>query len=335
MNKIRIGILSPSEIATRRFLPALGGSAEFVGMAVADKSEWAGEIGDDAFRAINEKEREKAAAILEKFGGRLFESYGALINSPDVDAVYAPLPPALHFHWGMTALNAGKHVLLEKPLTVDLEDTKKLLSAAREKDLLIYENFAFEFHKQIERIKEIVASGTLGEIRQIRASFGFPYRGARDFRYEKSLGGGAVNDCGGYPIKLASVLLGKTIKTTFAKLGSSRRHNVDTYGTAAFVNDEGTVAITSFGMDNTYKCELEIWGSKNTLLAPRVFTPPADFETQLIVTGEDPQEIRVEPDDYFKNSIDRFIRYTSGDKETIYEQILLQNELMESVRREL
>ena len=333
MKKIKIGILSPSDIATRRFLPALPKEVEFKGIAVASKNEWAGEIDDDAFVSLNKRELEKANSIVSMFGGRVFSSYLSLITSGEIDAIYIPLPPALHYQWGKISLENGLHVLLEKPLTVRYKDTEKLISLARTNNLLVYENYAFEFHKQIETVKNVLKSGVLGEIRLIRSSFGFPYRGSNDFRYNKSLGGGALNDCGGYPIKLATILLGDKTKVKYSKLGFIDNHDVDAYGFSVLENDEGMSAIASFGMDNTYKCELEIWGSKSTLYCPRVFTPPADFRTKIILNGERNEEIAVEEDDYFKNSIERFIHYINGNKEDIYQQILLQDYLMEEVRK--
>ena len=333
MNKIRIGILSPSDIATRRFLPALSKFVELVGIAVASKKEWFGQIDDDSFSLINGREIDKANRIVSQYGGRVFPSYQSLISCGEIDAIYIPLPPALHFRWGKASLENKLHVLLEKPLTTSFQETKELVEIAKSNNLLIYENYAFEFHKQIETVKNILKSGVLGEIRLIRSSFGFPYRGSNDFRYNKSLGGGALNDCGGYPIKLATILLGGKTKVKYSKLGFIDNHDVDAYGFSVLENDEGMSAIASFGMDNTYKCELEIWGSKSTLYCPRVFTPPADFRTKIILSGERNEEIAVEEDDYFKNSIERFIHYINGNKEEIYQQILLQDYLMEEVKK--
>lgn len=332
MKKTRIGILSPSEIAMRRFLPALPTNVEFVGIAVASRDEWAGDVDDGTFHQLHEKEMEKANAIISLYGGRVFLSYSSLITSGELDAIYVPLPPALHFQWGKKALENGLHVLLEKPLTVRYEETEELIAIAGARNLLIYENYAFEFHQQIEMVEAILRSGKLGEVRQIRTSFGFPYRGPNDFRYNKFLGGGALNDCGGYPIKLATILLGDDVSLKYANLGYLDSHDVDVFGSLVLENSLGTPAIASFGMDNAYKCELEIWGSKNTLYCPRIFTPPADFRPKVIISGETNEEILVDSDDYFKNSISRFIEFLSKDKEMIYQEILLQDRLMEEVR---
>ena len=151
---IRIGIICPSEIAARRFLPALrkAGNICFAGVAIADKTEFKG-----ATDVVIEAERAKAQAMIDNYGGRLFESYHALITSDEVDAVYLPLPPGLHYQWAKQALEADKHILVEKPATTSLTATADLIELAREKKLAVHENYMFVFHKQIQEVNDIVA----------------------------------------------------------------------------------------------------------------------------------------------------------------------------------
>lgn len=98
----------------------------------------------------------------------------------------------------------------------------------------------FAFHKQIEDIKKIVADGEIGNVRLIRIDFGFPKRAQNDFRYNKKLGGGALFDCGGYPVKLARILLGGDVHITDANFIMSEEHNVDLYGSATLKNEKVT-----------------------------------------------------------------------------------------------
>ena len=109
---IRLGIICPSEIAVRRFLPALKQCVDFqfAGVAVADRTEY-----DGATDEILSKEVEKAKRIQAEYGGEIFNGYQSMIESGDVDAIYLPLPPALHFPWAERVLRSGKHVLVEKP----------------------------------------------------------------------------------------------------------------------------------------------------------------------------------------------------------------------------
>lgn len=301
---IRIGIICPSEIAIRRFLPALqqSKSFRFVGVAYANEEEYAG-----ASEAVIKAECAKAENIVSQYGGQVFSSYRSLIEFDGVDAIYLPLPPGLHFQWAKCALEAGKHVFVEKPCTTRFDDTDTLISIAQERKLVVYENYMFIYHNQINEINDIVNSGEIGNVRLYRINFGFPMREQSDFRYNKALGGGALLDCGGYTLKYASALLGSTAHLVYAMMNSIDGFAVDMYGSAVLINDEGLTVQLSFGMDNDYKCELEVWGSRGTLRTGRVFTAPAGFSPSLIISKNGKVEEReLSKDDAFLKSIDRF-----------------------------
>lgn len=306
---IRIGIICPSNIAFRRFLPALKKCENFtyVGVACATPEEWFGGDATGKDTSVLRKEREKAESFAKEYGGKVFEGYEALLSSSEIDAAYLPLPPALHYEWGKKALEKGKHVFLEKPSTTSAKETADLVEIAKNAELALHENYMFIYHRQISEIQNLIASGELGDVRLIRASFGFPFRGASDFRYNREMGGGALLDCGGYPIRLARLLLGDTAKLVDGQLVESSAFGVDLYGSATLRNDAGITAQIAFGMDNAYQCKLEVWGSRATLTADRVFTPPADLSPKLTVQSNDGiKTIEVEPDDQFCNSIGVF-----------------------------
>lgn len=316
---MKIGILGTSDIAFRRFLPALKCCKDVVYSGVASRTP------------------QKGLPFREKFGGEIYDGYDALLADKTIDAVYVPLPPALHFEWGRKVLLAGKHLLMEKPFSTGLADTESLLALAGEKDLAVHENYMFLYHSQLARIKELIASGELGRLRLIRASFGFPMRAAGDFRYSRALGGGALLDCGGYTVCLAMELLGEGVRPTQARLCRPAGCEVDLYGSAVLEDDDGLCAQLSFGMDNAYQCRLEVWGSKATLIAPRIFTAGADFKPKLILrssTGESVTEL--EADDQFLHSIETFVRCTEDKNLRIrrYTDIARQEKAVEAVRRE-
>jgi predicted dehydrogenase len=288
---MKLGILGKSDIAQRRFLPALEqtGAFAFAGFASREKGSYA--------------------------------PYERLLADPAIRAVYIPLPPALHYEWAKKALESGKHVMIEKPFTTNLEHTKELTELARSKGLALHENYMFVYHSQLDFIRAKMSE--IGQVRLIRCDFGFPFRGAADFRYDKALGGGALLDCGGYPLKLASLLLGDSAKITAARLTYAPGFDVDVAGSATLVNDEGLTAQISFGMDNDYRCNLDIWGSCGSISAGRVFTAPAGYEPAVTVNGE---AYKLSSDDSFGKSIQRF-------KELIgrpdYAPIMRQAELLE------
>lgn len=331
MNKIKIGVLCPSEIAFRRFMPAVKklDNFEYIGLAAATEREFSDADSDE----IKSSELEKATGFIEAHGGKLFKGYKSLITSNEIDAVYIPLPPALHFKWAKLALENGKHVLLEKPFTTNLSDTEALIELAKSKALAVHENYMFAFHSQIEWIKQKLSDGAIGDIRLIRIDFGFPFRGANDFRYDKKLGGGALLDCGGYTVKLAGMFLGDSARITASQLNSKDGFEVDIYGSATLVNDNGLTAQISFGMDNGYRCDLEIWGSTGTLFTGRILTAPEGLEpTVIIKNAEGEQSFTLPADDTFKKSIEFFGQCLSEERARAehYETIRRQSELIKS-----
>lgn len=328
-----IGIICPSEIAFRRFLPALkeAGCFEYAGVAIANKEEFVGATDE-----ILAKERAKAQTFVDNYGGKIYEGYRNLIESEDIDAVYLPLPPGLHYQWAKVALNAGKHILVEKPCTTALANTQDLLQEAESKSLAVHENYMFAFHDQLKAVNDIVDSGEIGDVRLYRISFGFPMRAQNDFRYNKVLGGGALLDCGGYTFKYASMLLGPTAKMKYAQSNNIEGFSVDMYGSAALVNDKGVTAQVAFGMDHNYKCELEVWGSKGTIYTNRILTAPAGFTPEVIIRkGNDEERRNLPADDAFKKSIFHFCHCIENTetREEHYLTLLRQANLVEDFKK--
>ena len=317
MKKIRIGIICPSEIAFRRFLPSLQKLNEFSfgGIAIASPEEWVGdgEVTEQT-KVIIENERTKALAFIDNYGGMIYEGYKTLITSPNIDVVYLPLPPALHFKWAKLALEAGKHAYVEKPFTTGLEDTQTLLSIAKEKKLAVHENYMFIYHRQLQAVQDLIAQGEIGKVRQYRVSFGFPRRAANDFRYNKALGGGALLDAGGYCMKYASWLLGDSARLVCANAYYEPEFEVDIFGSCTMTNDEGTIVQMSFGMDCDYKCELEAWGSTGTLTTGRILTAPDGLEPDMVIKhNQDYITKKLPADNAFEKSIRRFYDCLTND----------------------
>ena len=330
MKKYKVGIICPSEIAFRRYLPSLQrvDEFEFAGVAIATPEEWAGEGKvTEATLNIIEKERAKARTFIDAYGGKIYEGYQTLIESPEVDVVYLPLPPALHFQWTKKVLEAGKHAYVEKPFTTSLSDTQSLLGIAREKRLVVHENYMFIFHKQLQTVNNIIASGEIGKVRQYRITFGFPRRASNDFRYNKALGGGALLDAGGYCMKYASWLLGDTARLVCANAYYEPEFEIDIFGSATMVNEEGTVVQMSFGMDCDYKCELEAWGSMGTLTTGRILTAPDGLEPDMIIKHNQEMETKKLPaDNAFEKSIRHFYKCLVNNEERVNNYKLIERQ---------
>ena len=318
---IRIGIICPPEIAYRRFLPALqkaGNNFKFSAIAIATPLEWFGDLNKVSPEDIEEQqahEQAKAQAFIDKYGGQVIIGYANLVTSDVIDAVYIPLPPALHYMWAKKALEAGKHVFVEKPSTINLTDTDELIQIANDKSLVLHENYMFIFHNQLNDLNDVIKSGEIGDIRLHRISFGFPLRQLNDFRYNKKLGGGALLDAGGYCIKYARYLLGDTAKVAFAQTNGIEGFEVDMYGSATIINEKGDVAQIAFGMDNDYRCDIEIWGSKGTITSNRILTAPVGFTPFYTIKKNQHMEIRkLSEDDAFLKSIKQFQVCLSSEK---------------------
>ena len=311
---IRIGIICPSEIAFRRFLPALqnaGDKIQFAAIGIASPEEWFGDLSNISQKAIDEQqacERAKAQSFIDQYGGEIIVGYGNFVTSDKIDAAYIPLPPALHFQWARKALESGKHVFVEKPSTTSLADTDELIHIASEKSLALHENYMFIYHAQLDALNNVVKSEEIGDIRLYRISFGFPLRQLNDFRYNKKLGGGALLDAGGYCMKYARYLLGDTARVVTAQVNNIDGFEVEMYGSATMANNNGDIAQISFGMDNDYRCEIEIWGSKGTITSGRILTAPAGFVPSYTIKKNQEIETRELPaDDAFLKSIQRFV----------------------------
>lgn len=333
---INIAVLCPSEIAIRRFMPAVKNlpNLRYIGVGVNSiKERYSENLPDKPLiMEMLKVEDGKAKVFTDLYGGIIFRSYEEVISSPNVDALYIPLPPALHYKWAEKALKNKKHVLVEKPATTNLATTVDLIDIARSNGLALHENYMFTFHDQLKEINRIVNSGELGDVRLYRILFGFPLRAVNDFRYSRTLGGGALLDAGGYTIKYASYLLGETAKVVYAHLNNLEAFEVDMYGSGVLINDQGVTAQIAFGMDNEYKCELEVWGSKGTLTTGRVLTAPAGFvPTAKIVKGGKGETITLPADDAFGKSIRRFEECISDGKtrESNYGSLKRQAELVQ------
>lgn len=316
---LRLGILGCSEIAFRRFMPAVANIDNVDVVVIAE-----------------EYDKSKLEAFCGTYGLESEDSFEALISRGDINAVYIPQPPALHYKWTKRALELGKHVLVEKPATVQYDLSQELVEIAKEKGLALHENYMFQYHSQIKKIKEMLQDGIIGEVRLIRANFGFPLRSQNDFRYNTKLGGGALLDAGGYTAKLATLMLGNTIKVDMAKLNYMPGYEVDMYGNATFSNNDGIVCQVGYGMDCAYQCCLEVWGSNGKLYTNRIFTAPPDYEPSVLIEKSDgTQTILLEKDSHFERSINEFYLETEDEKKrnSMYESILLQAKLVDDMRQ--
>ena len=151
--------------------------------------------------AVAARDPSKAAAFAAKHGiGSVRSSYAELVHDPDIDAIYNPLPNGLHGRWTIAALEAGKHVLCEKPFTANAEEARAVAAVARQSDRVVMEAFHYRYHPMTARVLEIIGSGELGEIRRIETWMCIPLLLPRDIRWQLDLAGGTLMDVGCYAL---------------------------------------------------------------------------------------------------------------------------------------
>lgn len=157
--------------------------------------------------AIAARDPKRAEAFARKHGiPRIYQTYKDLLDDPDIDAIYNPLPNSLHAEWTIRALKAGKHVLCEKPFASNAPEAEEMATVARDTALVLSEAFAYRYHPLTAKVKEIIASGELGKIQHIEAQFCFLLPSPNNIRFKYELAGGALMDCGCYPVSLIRFL---------------------------------------------------------------------------------------------------------------------------------
>jgi xylose dehydrogenase (NAD/NADP) len=160
--------------------------------------------------AVASRNPDRAEAYARENGiARAHGSYEALLEDPDVEAVYIPLPNSMHVEWSIRALEAGKHVLCEKPLSRRPDDVNRAFDVADRQDRLLMEAFMFRHHPQTRRLTELIAQGAIGRVRMIRAAFGFVANDPANVRLSVTLDGGGLMDVGCYCVSAARLIAGE------------------------------------------------------------------------------------------------------------------------------
>ena len=201
--------------------------------------------------AIAARELARAERFAKRHGvARTHASYHAVIDDPDIDAVYIPLPNGLHAEWTLRAIAAGKHVLCEKPFTSNASEAREVAAAADQSGLVVMEAFHYRYHALAERMRAITHDGTIGRVSRISTSMCFPLPRFSDIRYRWDLAGGAMMDAGCYAIHCLR-LLGNgepTVLTAEAKTAKDPRVDramVVRYEFADGVSGQTTVSMWS------------------------------------------------------------------------------------------
>ena len=259
MDKVRWGIMSTAEIGTTKVIPAMQNSIHCDIQAVASRS----------------LEKAKPLAIKLKIP-RTFGSYEELLVCAEIDAVYIPLPNHLHVPWSIKALEAGKHVLCEKPIALSATEAQKLLdSSKKHPNLKIMEAFMYRHHPQWQTARDLVAAGKIGALQTIQSFFSYHNTDPTDIRNMANIGGGGLMDIGCYMISLARFIFGAEPQKVCGLMEYDPKLDVDRL----------TSAILDFGRGiSTFTCstqlaahqQVNIFGTEGRIEIEIPFNAPPD-----------------------------------------------------------
>jgi predicted dehydrogenase len=214
--------------------------------------------------AVASRSAEAAEAFASARGiPRAHASYEALLADPDVEAVYIPLPNGLHAEWTVAALEAGKHVLCEKPLSPWLAQVERCFDVAERLGLVLSEGFMWRHHPQTDRLVELVQGGAIGEVRLVRAVFSFPLDRPEDVRWDAALDGGALLDVGCYCVSAARLLAGEPSRASAEAAVTAG--GVDSRFAGLMSFPAGALALFDCAFDLPRRDELEVVGAGGSL----------------------------------------------------------------------
>lgn len=292
MQKIRWGILSTANIAQAQIIPAIQRSSISEVAAIASGSGKGQQVAD--------------VHNIPK----VYESYEELLQDPNIDAVYVPLPNRLHKKWVLEAARYGKHVLCEKPAALTAEETLEMVKACHENNVQFMEAFMYQFHPQQERVKEIIASGEIGDVKLMRSSFSFYLedRGT-NIRMDRNLGGGSIYDIGCYCIHALRNILGSEPSKVEVHGKIDSQTGVDLSAIAYLQFENGAEGIFDCSFDMAFRHEYEVVGTKGRIIVPRAFRPDVNGGKGLLtVQTEDGERTEQMDGDIYLLEIDHFSR---------------------------
>lgn len=251
MEDLKWGILGGAKIAKEQMVPAIikeGGSIHALASIRGDEEQ-----------------------LKKDFSfNKLYRSYEALLDDAEVDIVYIALPNHLHFEWAKKALEKGKHVLCEKPVTTSVQEAEILQNSAKFHQRHIFEGFMYQYHPQIAALKELITNKVLGEIQTIKSSFHFVIANPQeDIRMKKEFKGGVLNDLGCYLIHIQSLLLNDFMKD--AQLISQEVDGVDVKTCAQIAYNSGVIAQMDCSFSGEFNQSIEIIGEKGMARLPAAF----------------------------------------------------------------
>ena len=293
---LRLGILGAARISLGGIIPAANRTEKVEVAAVATRG--------------GKKSREVREIAPE---ADLFEDYGLLLEEPDVEAVYIPLPNSMHVEWTLRAVEAGKHVLCEKPFALEAEGAAQAVEAAEKAGLKIMEGFMFRLHPQTLRLRELLSGGAVGEVRQVVAEFGHRLDDSEDVRGIGSLGGGSLGDVGCYCVSALRLAFRDEPRqaSAFARFdeeGADRE-------LAGVLEFDAGFGLVSSSISSARRERLEIVGTEGTISLDAPFRADKAGGTMEITRSGETSTETFEAADPYRAELEEFAAAIREDRE--------------------
>jgi xylose dehydrogenase (NAD/NADP) len=288
----------------------------FISTARINDHLLAGAAASDRVRVLAVASRDRARAetyAREHSIERAYGSYDELLSEPEVEAVYISLPNSLHVEWSIRALEAGKHVLCEKPLSRRPEEVERAFDAAERGGRLLMEAFMYRHHPQTKRVKQLVDEGAVGRLRAMRAAFSFDLlaeRDAGDLRLSAALDGGSLMDVGCYCVSGARLLAGEPERVCGEQVAAPSGVDMAFHGTLRFPAD--VVAQFHSSLALPARQELEALGDEGTLLVEAPWRVDLGGEV-LLRRGSEVERIEVEEADAYRLELENLAAAIRGE----------------------
>jgi len=267
--KIRWGVLGTANIAIKRFIPGVRASSNGIVSAIAAR------------------ELSRAEAIATQLEiPRGYGSYEALLADPEIDAIYIPLPNAMHAEWTIAAARRGKPVLCEKPLAIDALEAQHVVDECARLGIALMEAFMYRFHPQHARVRELIASGAIGDVRAVRAAFMFllePLSG-KNVRLSGGLAGGALMDVGCYAVNASRMLFGEEPQWASAQWDFREELGVDVALSGVLGFSDTRMATIDCSFRASGKSSYQVAGTRGRIEVLDAFTPDAASDVTILVT---------------------------------------------------
>lgn len=296
-NKTRWGILSTAAI-TDQFIPAI-------------KNHKHSELAAIASRNISKADE---AARQWKIS-RSYGNYQALLDDPEIDIVYIPLPNHLHLEWTLKAARAGKHVLVEKPIALSVDEVDQMAAAARDNHVIIQEAFMYRFNPQTVKVNQLMADGVLGELRFMRSGFQHIHNRADDYRLKPEFGGGVLWDMGCYPVSFFQMITGSApIRVTANKQVGPTGIDRAFFATMQFLKNVTSQLAISFDLPSYANVELH--GTEGILFVSSPFKQRGPTGI-ILKRGKGFQNFSFNTKDPFTAEVESMAQAVSGEAEVV------------------